>query len=92
MTKPRLAPCWSGPGLLYALRGPLATSVGRFAVREYRDSHNGIKRRDGPLNGLNGGFAFWHLPCPAGHGRKNSRLEAIGGHESGGDLVEGVGI
>ena len=34
------------------------------------DSHKGIKRRDGPLNGLCGGFEFWHLPCPAGHGRK----------------------
>ena len=38
--------------------GPLAASVGRFAVWEYRDSHKGIKRRDGPVNGLYGGFAF----------------------------------
>lgn len=60
----------SGPGLLYALRGTLAASVGRFAVREYRDSHKCIKRRVGPANGLYGGFAFWHLPCPAGRGRK----------------------
>ena len=78
--------------MLYALRGPVAATVGRFAVWEYRDSHKGIKRRDGPVNGLYGGFAFWHLPCPAGHGRKNSRLEAIGGHTSGGKMVEGTGI
>lgn len=28
--------------MLYALCGHLAASVGRFAVREYRDSHKGI--------------------------------------------------
>ena len=60
----------SGPGLIYALYRPMAASVGRFAVREYRDSHNGIKRRDGPVNGLYGGFAFWGLLRPAGRGRK----------------------
>lgn len=92
MTIPRLTPWRSGPGLIYALCWPLAASVGRFAVREYRDSHKGIKRRDGPANGLYGGFVFWPLPRPVGHGRKNSRLEAIGGHTSGGDLVEGAGI
>src|SRR5690625_1289123 len=63
---------WSGPGLIYALRGPLAASVGLFAVWEYRDSHEVINRRDGPVNGLYGGFVFWPLPRPAGHGRKNA--------------------
>ena len=60
----------SGPGLLYALRGLLAASVRRFAVWEYRDSHKGIKRRSGPVNGLYCGFVFWPFPCPAGNGRK----------------------
>lgn len=46
--------------------------MGRFAALEYRDSHKGIKRRDGPANGLYGGFAFWGLLRPAGHGRKNA--------------------
>lgn len=50
--------------MLYALRGPLAASVGRFAVWEYRNSHKGIKRRDGPVNGLYGGFAFWVCFAP----------------------------
>ena len=77
--------------MLYALRGPLAASVGRFAVWEYRDSHDGIKRRVGPANGLYGGFAFWHLPCPAGHGRKNSRLQAPGGPTSGGTCAGSIG-
>ena len=77
--------------MIYALRGPLAAYVGRFAVREYRDSHNGIKRRVGPANGLYGGFVFWPLPCPVGHGRKNSRLLAIGGHTSGGKLLGNIG-
>ena len=49
---------WSGPGLLYALCGALRASVRRFWAREYRDSHEAIKRRDGPVNGLNGGFCF----------------------------------
>ena len=77
--------------MLYAMRGPLAAPVGRFAVREYRDSHKGIKRRGGPLNGLYGGFAFWPLPCPAGHGRKNSRLLAVGQRTSGGKQREDIG-
>ena len=72
MKIPRSTPYRSGPGLLYALRGPLAAYVRRFWAREYRDSHKGAKRRDGPLNGLCGGFVFWPLPCPAGHGRKNA--------------------
>ena len=46
--------------------------MGRFAVREYRDSHKGIKRRSGPANGLYGGLAFWGAFRPAGHGRKNA--------------------
>ena len=53
--------------------------MGRFAVLEYRDSHKGIKRRDGPVNGLYGGLAFWPLPCPAGHGRKNAACEPLEG-------------
>lgn len=44
--------------------------MGRFAVREYRDSHKGIKRRSGPVNGLYGGFAFWDMLRPAGRERK----------------------
>ena len=78
--------------MIYALRGPLAAYVRRFAAREYGDSHEAIKRRDGPLNGLYGGFAFWGLLCHAGHGRKNSRLEAIGGHASGEKLPGNTGI
>lgn len=77
--------------MLYALRGPLAASVGHFAVWEYRDSHDGIKRRVGPVNGLNGSFAFWHLPCPAGHRRKNSRLRAVEWRTSGGKLLGSIG-
>lgn len=77
--------------MLYALRRPLSAYVGRFAVREYRDSHDGIKRRVGPANGLYGGFSFWDMFRPAGHGRKNSRLLAIGGHASGGKLLESIG-
>ena len=65
--------------MIYALRGPLAAYVGRFAVWEYRDSHKGIKRSDGHLNGLYGGFAFWPLPCPAGHGRKNAACKPLEG-------------
>jgi len=61
--------------LLYALFGVLSASVGRFAVREYRDSHEGIKRRVGPVNGLYGGLAFCGLLRPAGHGRKNAACE-----------------
>lgn len=44
--------------MFYAVRGPLAASVGRFAVREYRDSHEGIKRRDRPVNGLRNDLLF----------------------------------
>ena len=77
--------------MLYALRGPLSGYVGRFAVREYRDSHDGIRRRVGPANGLYGGFSFWDMFRPAGHGRKNSRLLAIGGHASGGKLLGSIG-
>lgn len=53
--------------------------MGRFAVREYRDSHKGIKRRDGPANGLYGGLAFWGLLCPAGHERKNAARKPLEG-------------
>ena len=65
--------------MIYALRGPLAASVGRFAVREYRDSHKGINRRSGPVNGLYGGFAFWDMFRPAGHGRKNAACKPLEG-------------
>ena len=77
--------------MLYALRGPLAATVGRFAVWEYRYSHKGIKRRDGTENGLYGGFAFWDMFRPAGHGRKNSRLRAVGRRTSGGKLLGSIG-
>ena len=70
MIIPRPSPWWSGTGLLYALWGALWASVRRFAVQEYRDSHEGIKRSVGPVNGLYGGLAFWGLLRPAGHGRK----------------------
>ena len=76
--------------MLYALRGPLAASVGRFAVREYRDSHKGIKRRDGPENGLYGGFVFWPIPCPDGQGRKNAACKPLEGHTSGGKLAGSI--
>ena len=75
MIMPRLTPWRSGPGLLYALRGPLAASVGRFAAREYRDTAKAVKRRVGPANGLYGGFVFWPLPCPDGQGLKNAACE-----------------
>lgn len=65
--------------------------MGRFAVREYRDSHKGIKRRDGHVNGLYGGFAFFGMLCPDGQGRKNSRLLAVGGHTSGGTCAGSIG-
>ena len=81
----------SGPGLIYALRGRLRVSVGRLTAWKYRDSHKDIKRRDGPANGLCGGFVFWPLPCPAGHGRKNSRLRAVGRRTSGGKQREDIG-
>ena len=58
----------------------------RFWAREYSDSHKGIKRRDEPANGLYGGLAFWGMFRPAGHGRKNSRLQAPGGPTSEGKL------
>ena len=82
---------WSGPGLIYALCGPLAASAGRFAVREYRDSRKGIKRRVGPANGLYGGFAFLDVFRPAGHGRKKCRLLAVERRTSGGKLAGSIG-
>ena len=36
----------------------MRAAVGRLTAWEYRDSYKGIKLRDGPLNGLYGGFAF----------------------------------
>ena len=71
-------------GLFYALFGRMWDAVGRFEVLEYRNSHDGIKRRVEPVNGLYGGFVFLLVHCPAGHGRKKYRLRAIGGHISGG--------
>lgn len=76
--------------MLYALRGLLAASVGRFAVREYRDSHDGIKRRDGTLNGLYGGFSFWVCSALLDAGAK-CRLRAVGRRTSGGKLVGSIG-
>lgn len=43
-----------------------------FGCAGIRDSHKGAKRRDGPLNGLYGGFVFWPIPCHVGNGRKNA--------------------
>ena len=77
--------------MIYALRGPLAVSVGRFAVLEYRDSHDGIKRRVGPLNGLYGGFTFWRVLRTDRHKRKNSRLRAVEWRTSGGKLLGSIG-
>ena len=91
MTNPRLTPLRSEPGLIYALRGRLRVAVGRLMVREYRDTAKAVKRRVGPTNGLYGGFAFWLLPCPAGHGRKNSRLRAVGRRTSGGRMAGSIG-
>lgn len=65
--------------------------MGRFAVLEYGDSHKGIKRRVGPANGLNGGFAFWPLPCPDGQGRKNAACKPLEGHTSGGKMPGSIG-
>ena len=42
----------------------------RFWAREYRDSHDGIKRRDGAVNGLYGGFSFWRVLRTVRHERK----------------------
>lgn len=65
--------------------------MGRFAVREYGDSHKGIKRRVGPANGLYDGFVFWPLPCPDGQGRKNAACKPLEGHTSGGKLLGSIG-
>ena len=92
MIIPRSTPWRSGPGLLCALRGPMAASVGRFAAREYRDSHKGAKCRDGPANGLNGGLLFLGYAPPCWTRTQNSRLEAIGGHTSGRKLRGNTGI
>ena len=61
------------------MRGPLEASVRRFRAREYNDSHEGIKRRDGPVNGLYGGFAFWGMLRPDGQGRKNAACKPLEG-------------
>ena len=74
-----------------AMCWPLAAYVGRFAVREYRDSHKGIKRRDGPVNGLYGGFAFWGMLRPDGHKRKNAACKPLEGHTSGEKRREDIG-
>lgn len=58
---------------------------------EYRDSHKGIKRRSGPVNGLYGGFVFWPIHLPDEHGRKNSRLRAVEWRTSGGKLLGSIG-
>lgn len=47
MTMPRLAPWWSGPGLLYALWGALWAYVRRFAALEYRDTAGHLNRSKG---------------------------------------------
>lgn len=77
--------------MIYALRGPLAASVGRFALREYRDSHKSAKRRVGPANGIYGGLLFLVQLIHVGHGSKNSRLRAVGGHTGGGKLPGSIG-
>ena len=82
--------------MLYALRGPLVAYVRRFWSREYRDSHEGIKRRDGPLNGLYGGFAFAACSAlvdmgakmpPAGRRTAHKRRESAGEYRDKGGHV-----
>ena len=92
MIIPRLTPLRSGPGLIYALFGRLLAAVGHLTAWEYRDSHKSEKRRDGPVNGLYGGFVFWPLPCPDGQGRKNAACKPLEGHTSGGTCAWSIGI
>lgn len=92
MIRPRLAPSGVGRGCFMpcvAPCGPLCDVLVAGSIERYCRT---IKPLYGLVNGLYVGFAFWDMFRPAGHGRKNSRLEAIGGHTSGGKLVEGVGI
>ena len=91
MIIPRLTPWRSGPGLLCALFGCLRAAVGRLKVWEYRDSHKGAKRRDGPANGLYGGFAFWGHALPCWPWAQKCRLQASGGPTSGGKLLGSIG-
>ena len=86
--------------MLYALLGRLRAAVGRFAVREYRDSHKGIKRRDGPENGLYGGLSFWTCSAllatgvkmpPAGRRMAHKRREVAGGYRDMGKIKPAPG-
>ena len=65
--------------MLYALRGRLRVAVGRLMVREYRDTAKAVKRRDGPLNGLYGGLAFWACSALLGAGAKIAACKPLEG-------------
>ena len=86
--------------MIYALLGRLWAAVGHLMAWEYRDTAKAVKRRDGPVNGLYGGFAFWPLSCPAGHGQKmphegrrtaHKRREAAGEYRNKGGHVGSPG-
>ena len=77
--------------MIYALQGVLWASVRRFWARKYRDSHEAIKRRDEPVNGLYSGFTFWRVLRTDRHKRKNSRLRAVEWRTSGGKLLKDIG-
>ena len=71
--------------MIYALLGRLRAAVGRFAVWEYRDSHKGIKRRDGPANGLYGGLSFWTCSALLATGVKMPPASHRAAHKRRGD-------
>lgn len=77
--------------MVYALFGRLRAYVGRLTAWEYRDSHKGIKRRDGPVNGLYGGFAFLGAASHRWTRAQKCRLQASGGPTSGGKLLGSIG-
>ena len=72
--------------------GRLRATAGRLMAWEYRDSHKGINRRSGPVNGLYGGLLFLGYAPPCWTRAQNSRLLAVGRRTSGGKMVEGTGI
>ena len=76
--------------MLCAMFGCLRAAVGRLTVWEYRDTAKAVKRRGGPANGLYGGFVF-PSPLPCWPWAQKCRLRAIGGHTSGGKLLEDIG-
>lgn len=86
--------------MIYALRGSLRAAAGRLTAWEYRDTAKEVKRRDGPVNGLYGGFVFLLSPALldtgakmplAGRGTAHKRREAAGEYRDKGGHVGGPG-